>query len=403
MKKIAIVLWDLNITGGTQRQGLNLALELQKIGHSVDVFCYYYNIDLCYSDICRQLNIKYITNQHPAKKEKKQYTKNRIILKLIYLYSIYRTLLKNIIFTEKQTRELSSLIEKQNIKYDVINVHDYEAYKIARLLKHNNIIWTLNDIQRPKNTGKYFFHKFLFNLLRKPLLWKETKRIKKIFVLDNRNKQLCKEHYNKKAIVIRSGIDINLAKNTTKSVDLDDKKYKIFLSSIFFPHRRFEDLIEAIYILVNKGYKNLIVSINGINSRSHNYYLFIKNLILEKNLNKYFSITNGLSEKELHQKYCDSDIFVFPNHNQTWGLAVFEAMLFKNVCIVSKTSGAHEILTNKKNALLVNPKSPKEIANSIEWLINNPEKMKEISLQGKKFVTQNMSWKKYAKEIEQQF
>lgn len=406
MKNIAVVLWDLNITGGTQRQALNLAAELKKRGHNVDVFCYYYDIDLCYSDLCNQLNIicvTNITNQDPIKKEKKQSIKNPIMLKFARLYSVYKTLLKNIIFTEKKIYKLCSLIDKQNIKYDVINAHDYEAYKIARVLKHNNIVWTLNDIQRPKTGGKYFLHKFLFNFLRKFLIWQEIKRIKKIFVLDDRNKQLCKKHYNREAIVIRSGTDINLIKHISRSVNLEDKKYKIFLSSIFFPHRRFEDLVEAINILVNEGHKNIAVSINGINSRSYNYYLFIKNLISERELNKYFTITNGLTEKELYQKYCDSDIFVFPNHNQTWGLAVFEAMLFKNACIVSKTSGAHEILTDKKNALLVNPKSPKEIANSIKWLINNPEKMKEISEQGSKFVIKNMSWGKYAEKMERQF
>ena len=50
---IAIVLWEANIKGGTQRQALELANNLQAIGHHVDVFAYYYNIEKCYTELCK--------------------------------------------------------------------------------------------------------------------------------------------------------------------------------------------------------------------------------------------------------------------------------------------------------------------------------------------------------------
>ena len=45
--KIGIVAWDLNISGGTQRQALELALHLQKMGHNVKVYTVYYDKEEC--------------------------------------------------------------------------------------------------------------------------------------------------------------------------------------------------------------------------------------------------------------------------------------------------------------------------------------------------------------------
>ena len=40
------------------------------------------------------------------------------------------------------------------------------------------------------------------------------------------------------------------------------------------------------------------------------------------------------------------DIFVFPNTNQTWGLAPLEAMVFKKPVIVSTGSGVSEVFNH---------------------------------------------------------
>jgi len=67
-----------------------------------------------------------------------------------------------------------------------------------------------------------------------------------------------------------------------------------------------------------------------------------------------------ISEEKLVEFYSTSDIFVFPNYPQTWGLAVFEAMGCGTPVVVSTSCGASEVLTDKENAILVPPKSPEK-------------------------------------------
>ncbi len=398
--KIALVIWELNLKGGTQRLALELANELQNLGNTVDVYCYFYDNKQGYADLCKKVPIYSV---QPLEIKKDTNKKKTLFSKLWYFPGIYLKLIKNLFVAEKNIQELAHLIEKTKgvSYYDAINVHDYTAYRIARLIKHKNIVWTMNDIQRPPLTGKSFLHNTLFNFFQKIVATYEIKNIKKIVVLDKRNVALAKSYYNRDSIIVRGGMDLDMFKNITIEKVFKKDRYQLFLSSIFFPWRRFEDVVDAVEILKNKGYTNFNVHINGVTDRAPSYYLSILDRITKKNVGNYIHITTGLSESELMQAYAKTDIFIFPNHNQTWGLAVFEAMLAGCATIVSKTSGASEILTDNENALLVSPKSPQEIAEKVALLLDDPKKIESISKNGIEFVRKNLSWKRYAQEMSQ--
>lgn len=379
--KIAIVLWEANIKGGTQRQALELAYNLQTLGHQVDVFTYYYNSEECYTELCQKLKIYYVS----LEKDKSSTLQQKVL---------------NACHTDKRIKSLKNLILNTKIDYDVINIHDSQVHKIANILNHKNIVWMMNDIP-----GQFFINKIsriksLLYVFNAQLLKKITKKIKKIVVLDNRVKNICHKEYKLETIVVRSGINLDMYadyKNYNKVLTKDN--IKIFSSGIFFPHRRFEDIVDAVEIIKKTSSLNLSLTINGNNILNPNYFNFIKQRIDEKKLNDTIKITNGLSENELKSKYLETNIFIFPNHQQTWGLSVFEAMLAGCVCLVSKTSGAHEILTDNQNALLINPKAPEEIAQKIIYLAKNTEIINELSINAKKFVHNNLSWRHYAEDM----
>lgn len=396
---IAILAWELNIKGGTQRQALELALSLQNQGHTVDVYCYAYDKEKSYQDLCGRLSIFAVTEFGKKEISSNKQTPKSVARKLLYRFKVYAVLLRNIFTPGKPINQLRELMTSKHplSYYDVINIHDYEVYKASRVLRHCNIVWMMNDLQRAKSDSEPSFS--FIRILNKILMKLELKNIKKIVVLDERNKTLCKKHYGRDAYVVRSGIDLDMFEKISTKRTYTKKEYSIFASSIFFPHRRFEDLVDAIEILVKKEHANIHLTINGLNDRSYDYYLFIRDRIVEKNLSSYITIINGLPETELMKKYTESDIFVFPNNNQTWGLAVFEAMLAGCACVVSKGSGAHEVLNDKENALLVDPKSPEKIADSIAFLIENLAEMERISKNGVEFVKNNLSWDTYAHQM----
>lgn len=399
--KIAILVWDLNITGGTQRQALELALNLQKLGHTVDVYCYVYDKNKCYTTLCDALNIISVKPGAQLQKTKNVKGERLIIKKIINLLHGYKNIVREIFKSDSEITELKRFIEKYHPLdyYDIINVHDYQVYKISRIVHHPHIIWMMNDIRRYPMEGGNILNRNLHNILQSILVYKETKNISRIIVLDKRNQLLAKKTYGVNATIIRSGVDLDMFLNTKLKRDYNHQIWTIFASSVFFPYRRFEDLVDAIEILVKKNITNISVTINGLPDYSYEYYLSIKERINKKNLGKNIAIVTGMSESQLKEQYSKSDIFVFPNKNQTWGLAVFEAMLAGCACIVSKGAGAHEVLTDKENAILVNPLSPLEIAAAIEALIKNPLEMRRVSENGSLFVRENLSWGKYTSQM----
>jgi glycosyltransferase involved in cell wall biosynthesis len=379
---IAIVTWDISIKGGTQRQALELANKLQMKGHKVDFYTYYYCLENCYSNLCSNLNIKYI--------------KYGDIPKLNLIEKIKKLILNN-----QELQNLTDLLDLQKNNYDVILVNDY-VYSLSQKIKEQKIIWMLNDIPRQFFLNKLNHPlKIIFKNINKIIIQKEIKNINKIIVLDKRVQSKMKQEYKVKTEVVRSGIDVNNYLNNDTKKDYYQKPIKIFASGIFYPHRRFEDIVNAIAILDSEIKNNIEVLINGRIERNTKYYTYIKNLIDKNKLNNVIKISQGLSENKLKETYHKSHIFIFPNHQQTWGLAVFEAMLAGCLCIVSDTTGAHEVLTNQENALIVKAKSPQSIALALENVIKNPQSMGVIAENGKNFVLKNLSWEKYAQNMEE--
>lgn len=310
-------------------------------------------------------------------------------------------------------KKLSKMIGLQT---DILNPHDQEAYKVAyyfkKFVKNVPSVWMMNDVPS-KNFGFWKESQFNPNLKRsfaKAVYHKfydflDSRFIKaqdRVTVLDNWNKSLVKKHFGKDAIVARSGLDIEKFKFNERKF-IDPKNIKLLTTGIFFPHRRFEDLITAVSLLqesieVQPQY-NFSLTIIGDTDNDKKYCEKLKNLIKSLGLENKVKFLDKVSDAELADAYKTHDIFVFPNHLQTWGLAVFEAMSAGIPVIVSRTAGAHEVLADRENAMLVNPKTPEDIKKAILELASNPAFYAKISANARKFVEQNISWQKYAKDM----
>lgn len=383
---IAIIVRRLNVKGGAQRQALCLARELKKMGHNAALYTFFYDKERCFSDL----------------------------LDGMVVYSSNDTDHKN----------LSQLIESST---DVLNPHDQEAYKVAhyfkKLVRNVPSVWMMNDVPS-KNFGFWKESQFNPNLQRsfaKSIYHKlydfwDRRFIKtqeKITVLDNWNKSLVKKYFKKDAVIVRSGLDIEKFKFNEHKIR-DTKNIKLLTTGIFFPHRRFEDLITAASLLQGNLSKdkspnersievqpryNFSLDIIGDYDNDKKYHRVLVEQARLLKIEDKVNFLGKVSDEKLMEAYKTHDIFIFPNHLQTWGLAVFEAMACGIPVIVSRTAGASEILTDRENAMLVNSKTPEEIRNVVLELVSNPEFYSKISKNGQKFVEKNISWQKYAREM----
>ena len=394
--KIAIIVRRLNVSGGTQRQALSLARELKILGHQVKLYTFLYAPSECYPNLIGGMEVVFL-GSYPSYGA--------------YSFFLARLISAFLMFVRenKLSRQLASLIDADT---DILNPHDQMSYRVAAYFKKRVCsvpsVWMMNDL--PTRAFSFFREHECNPNVRRGMIkkiidwcldWYEIhafiKKQDTIIVLDDRDRVWAEQYFGVPAYTIRSGIDLAEFPYQRRSF-VPSERVNILMNGILFSHRRFEDVIEAVALLIPK-HNNIYLRILGGYSSDSPYYQNLIRLISEKNLQGKIHFAGRVSDEGLGRAYHDSDIFIFPSHLQSWGLAVFEAMACGLPVIVSRSAGAAEVLGDRTNALLVNPKSPEEVAHAVERLMDDDVLYARMSQEGRSFVEKNMSWSRYAKAM----
>lgn len=400
--KIAIIVRKLSTRGGTQRQALHLAIQLQARGDEVTLYALRYEKGKGFIDLIDRVHVVSLPKHRASK---------GIIARIEHLIpSFFVEQLRE----NRDAYDLARLIEPDT---DVLNPHhDSATYKTAYYFKKymRNVpsVWMMNDL-----TTKYgsflrarelYEQRHLSFAARITYMlfdaWERMRFIRVqnvITVLDNHDQDLSRRYLKREAIVVRSGIDISRFPFIPHDPPIG-RAVRILMVGIFFTHRRFEDAIKAAHILAQSGIV-CTLTIIGDPTTDRAYSSAMECLVHEYNLEHAVIFRGRVNEKELLDAYASHDIFLFPSHLQSWGLAVFEAMASGLPVIVSKTAGASEILTHGENMLLVDPKTPEQIASAVRSMIRDLKLYEQLSLKGRAFIEERLSWRRYADTMREIF
>lgn len=394
---IAIIVRRLNVNGGTQRAAVNIAKAFKAQGHEVKLYTFFYDREMCYPEILSDFKVIEPDAKYAAS------------LKATSAQGGLRAFFANYINENRASRNLAQKISKDT---DILNPHDQLAHRVAHYFKKDckNIpsVWVLNDVSTKKSGLRRvseFDKTFRISLLKRLLYWLidlyeyrsfiESQEI--IAVLDTRDKKWADEEFPRSTtVVVRNGLDMNEFVFTPRQ-GIMGKKINLLAVAILLPHRRFEDAIEALPLLRERGYEPHLTIVGEPTDVKYSQKL--QSLVAGLGLEQSVKFAGRVEREELLSLYKDSDIFVFPSHLQSWGLAVFEAMATGLPVIVSNTAGASEVLEDKKTAMIVPPYSPGRIAEVSEKLASDPVLYRSISADGRKFVEGNISWERYAQSL----
>lgn len=393
---IAIISPSLDISWGGQRQVLELARALVRSWNTVSVFCDYYDPLNCHPGLISDVRIISLG----YKKRLILVSGDSFLIKFSkFIFNFFRTSYELVVF--------AFLIRKSHLcgNYDVFNFHD-DAIYLAPLLPRK-WVWMMNDLPWIMNATIKWYDRSrsilakCYNFLTSYLLSYAISCCSGIVVLDNKNKALVQSIFWIDSSIVRSGIDSDkFSKYKEIRIQKSERReFSILSTSIFFPHRRFEDAILALADLNSRGFTNFEYKIIGKQTTDPIYFQKIRSLTFDLGLDKKILFLGEVTENELLEYYASSDIFLFPNAPQTWWLAVFEAMLSWCATIVSDWCWASEVLEAGVNAFVVKAKCPKELASKIEILFTKPSEIDRLSIAWAEFVRNNLSWDKYASSM----
>jgi len=232
-----------------------------------------------------------------------------------------------------------------------------------------------------------------------------VRQVDRITVLDHRMAGLIARSYEGAAVeVIRTGIDLEKfgAKPTGPPIraryGLRTGSYLLLCLGIQMPHRRTEDAIEAVKVLRDQNL-DVQLLIAGSGQIHPAYTQQLRTLIGRLQLSNDVYLIGGIAEAHIPDYYRACDAFVFPNEEQTWGLAVIEAMAVGKPVIVSTGSGVHEVIQDGVTGFLIPSRSPSSIATIVRHLADHPAIAAGVAEAGRTYVVANFSWGRYAEDM----
>lgn len=300
----------------------------------------------------------------------------------------------------RDCRRIAGLIKSSENSF-VLNAHTASPALLAGVIK------SLSRKKRPRVSAFIYDAEELSGRLG-PLFLRLLLRlyaIDEILVLDNRMAAFAKEKLStERVVVVRIGVSSSVIELAKKNDLITPKRYKenkefvVLFHGIPIPRRRLEDLLSAISMMEGKESEAVHLYIGGSLDIDPNYVRLVTRMVDSLSLNNRVTFLGSLTEEELAFMYRRCDAFVFPCDNQTWGLAPLEAMLFGKPAIVSTGAGVAEVLNNDL-AILVPPRNPQSIRDSICMLIKDKNLRERLGERGRRYVLTNLTFANTADEL----
>jgi len=198
--------------------------------------------------------------------------------------------------------------------------------------------------------------------------------------------------------ILQNKLGVEVEALILHSPDLDqfyweDKKKNNDKIRILMPYRKIpwkgiEDGIKA-FEIVREKYPDIQLVMYGPDSG--------------ENVPKYAEFYEKPSNDKLREIYNSCDIFVFPSHQEGFGMPPMEAMACKCAVVTTSVGAVPDYTIPGETALVSPPNSPELMAENIIKLVENEELRKGVSEAGYNHVVRNFSWDKAAEKLEQTF
>ena len=219
--------------------------------------------------------------------------------------------------------------------------------------------------------------KWLFNILYKRAFTNQFA----VVLADELRSDIERYHFSG-IYTVPNGIKADVDRSVFENTNLKSQVFTLLYLSNFVKSKGLIEFLSACSILKRKS---LDFNINIIGKPIDIKQEEVKNYVVANNLESNLNFLGPAYDQQKINLMLSSDILVFPTFyaNECLPLVLIEAMQCGLPIITSREGGIPSIIRDKKNGLLIDPRSPQEIANSIEELYFHPEIRLKMRLQAR--------------------
>ncbi|OIQ04345.1 MAG: hypothetical protein COZ27_03715 [Candidatus Moranbacteria bacterium CG_4_10_14_3_um_filter_41_65] len=231
----------------------------------------------------------------------------------------------------------------------------------------------------------------LYNFLR-PLtrkIWRESRNV----VSNSSGLRTLALETNKAQVIsiIQNGINIDEFKpNPAREVD---EYVRILCVSRLTPRKGINYLVEAMEILLEKNAERKIeLWIVGEGDAT----VSLKQLAIDLGIEKQVKFFGLVKHSDLARYYEMADIFCLPSLNEGMSNTMLEALASGMPIVATVTGGTEELVGDGENGFYVKQKSPEDLAEKLEKLIEDADMRKRFG-EASRARAEKMSWGNVAK------
>jgi len=278
------------------------------------------------------------------------------------------------------------------IDSDVVHTHTWYGHFagfLAKMLYNVPFVATSHTIEalRPWKQDSLGRGYYLSN-------WLEKTGIEfadKVIAVSEAMKDDILRHFNVsegKIEVIHNGVDIDKWQYTPMGSDLM-KEYNIADDYVLFVGRpTLQKGMEYLVDAADEIKAQIVMAAVGSDSREYEERMAEK-LKTKKNV---LWIRKLLKEEEYIQLYSGARVFVCPSVYEPFGIVNLEAMACHVPVVATAVGGIIEIVIPEVTGLLIQPRDPKQIADSVNRVLRDKGLAKRLGENGRKRVEECFNW-----------
>jgi len=329
-----------------------------------------------YSRLGKELSLTVITEKLPAN--------NKIKIHLIKVPKISKPM---ILRTLIRIIGYSYATIKNRNEYDVVytrslGINFLISSIIAKRILKKKLVFLISESRKTHTSfrGK-FFRPFLKNVL----LISDSIISSSKYLVQEIDEYLVKVDRTK-LIIIHEAVDTTKFKPETQS---NNENILLTVARID-PVKGLENLINSVPLIL-KEITNIKLKIVG-SIPNKNYFLKLKNQILELDCDKFIEFVGPIPHNELSKTYASSKIFVLTSKTEASSISTLEAMSCGIPVVVTKVGGMPSLVKDGINGFLVEPNNPKIVAEKIIELLNNDSLRKKMGTIARQTVEKDYGW-----------
>jgi len=151
------------------------------------------------------------------------------------------------------------------------------------------------------------------------------------------------------------------------------------------PRKGLPTLLEASAMLRSRGYSDFTILVVGSGDQQAELEKFCQ----EHGLSDRVTWVGRVSYDKIGGYFKNSDVFVFPTQEDTWGVVALEAMLLGKPILCSKGAGTSELVMHGENGYVFSPQNVNELADLMQKLLDQPELIQKMSQRSREIMARH--------------